>query len=141
MQSIDPVILNFIKDHYLLSISTSYKNFPYSANVYYVYISSKNSLVFASDLETRHAKEFLKNSNVSGTIALETKNIQKIQGVQILGKVKLVNEKNLKTYSQLYFNVFSYAKDMDIVFWEMRLIFIKMTNNRLGFGKKIIWKK
>jgi uncharacterized protein YhbP (UPF0306 family) len=25
--------------------------------------------------------------------------------------------------------------------WEMKLTFIKMTHNKLGFGKKLIWEK
>ena len=30
---------------------------------------------------------------------------------------------------------------MELHLWKMKLNFIKMTNNQIGFGKKLIWKK
>jgi uncharacterized protein len=34
---------------------------------------------------------------------------------------------------------FPVAALMDTRLWIVRLTFIKMTDNRLGFGKKLIW--
>ena len=30
---------------------------------------------------------------------------------------------------------------MDPKLWEMKLTFIKMTHNKLGFGKKLVWEE
>jgi uncharacterized protein YhbP (UPF0306 family) len=37
--------------------------------------------------------------------------------------------------------MFPYAKDFPLKFWSLKLNFIKMTDNSLGFGKKIIWRE
>ena len=83
----DKRIVNFIKEHHLLTLATSKKNIPYCSNVFYIYNEKNNSLIFSSDIKTRHAQEFSENLNVAGTIALETKDVKKIQGVQLLGEI------------------------------------------------------
>jgi uncharacterized protein YhbP (UPF0306 family) len=84
----DKAIVEFINKHYLLALATSKDNLVYCCNVYYVFNQENNSLIFSSDTKTKHAQDFIANPNVAGTIALETKEISKIQGVQLLGKIK-----------------------------------------------------
>ena len=73
-------IIDFIQEHHLLTLSTSKENIPYSSNMFYVYNKENNSLIFSSDIKTKHAKDFIENSNVAASIALETKDVKKIQG-------------------------------------------------------------
>ena len=80
----DKRIVKFIKDHHVLTLATSANNLAYCCNVYYVYNDKKNFLVFSSDLSTKHVQEFIHNPNVAGAIHLSTKEIEKIQGVQLL---------------------------------------------------------
>ena len=137
----DKRIIEFIKRHHLLTLATSKDNIPYCCNVFYVYNEKNNSLIFSSETKTKHATDFIDNPNVAASIALETKDVEKIQGVQILGKIVEPKGKEIDNATKQYLKEFPYAKKMKLYLWEMKLTFIKMTHNKLGFGKKIIWGK
>ena len=137
----DKRIVDFIKEHYLLTLATSNENIPYCSNVFYIYDEKNNSLIFSSDIKTRHAQEFSENLNVAGTIALETKNIEKIQGVQLLGEITELKGEGLEKARNQYLKAYPYAKKMKPHLWQMKLTFIKMTHNQLGFGEKLVWRK
>ena len=136
----DKAIVEFINKHYLLALATSKDNLVYCCNVYYVFNQENNSLIFSSDTKTKHAQDFIANPNVAGTIALETKEISKIQGVQLLGEIQELNGEKLKIAKEQYIKAYPYARLMETHLWEMELTFAKMTHNRLGFGKKLIWE-
>ena len=138
---VDQKIIDFINKHHLLTLATSQNNNPYCCNVFYVYDAVNNQLIFSSDTKTKHAQDFIVNQNVAGTIALETKEIIKIQGVQLLGTIQELKAEDLKIAKEQYIKVFSYAEKMELQLWAMQLNFIKMTHNKLGFGKKLIWEK
>jgi len=138
---IDKRIIDFIQEHHLLTLSTSKENIPYCCNVFYIYDEKNNSLIFSSDTKTKHAQDFIENPEVAGTIALETKDVEKIQGVQLLGEVIELKGEILKAATKKYLKEYSYARLMEIHLWVMQLAFIKMTHNKLGFGKKLVWEK
>ena len=71
----------------MLTIATSVGNEPWCANCFYVYLEEENALVFTTDVDTRHGKEFIKNPLVSGSVVLETMVIGKIRGIQFQGMV------------------------------------------------------
>ena len=137
---IDKLIINFIKQHYLLTLATSKDNLSYCCNVFYVYNERNNSLIFSSDIKTKHATDFIENPNVAASIALETKNVEKIQGVQLLGEITDLKGENLENSKEQYLKEFPYAEKMNTHLWELKLTFAKMTHNKLGFGKKLIWE-
>tara|TARA_B110000003_G_C16265093_1_gene384609 strand:- start:104 stop:526 length:423 start_codon:yes stop_codon:yes gene_type:complete len=139
--NIDQQIITFIKEHHLLTLATSINGSPYCCNLYYVYNSKANKLCFSSDIKTKHAQDFIKNNNVAGSISVETKDISLIQGVQLLGKVFELRGEELRDTKNIYLKAFPYAKSLPIHLWSMQLHYIKMTDNKLGFGKKLIWKK
>jgi uncharacterized protein len=130
---IDQQIIHFLNEHHLLTLATSQNNKPYCCNLFYVYDQVSNQLIFSTETKTKHAQDFITNTNVAGSIALETKEVSKIQGVQLIGTIKVAKDKYLKA--------FAYAENMDLHLWAMPLNFIKMTHNKLGFGKKLIWEK
>ena len=138
---VDQQIIDFINEHHLLTLSTSQNDTPYCCNVFYVYDALSNQLIFSSDTKTKHAQDFIANPNVAGTIALETKEISKIQGVQLLGAIQELKDVELKIATEQYIKAFPYAENMELYLWAMPLNFIKMTHNKLGFGKKLIWEK
>ena len=138
---VDLQIIDFINEHHLLTLATSQNNLPYCCNAFYVYDADKNQLIFSSDTKTKHANDFIANPNVAGTIALETKEISKIQGVQLLGTIQELKAEELAIAKEQYIKAFPYAEKMNPYLWAMPLNFIKMTHNKLGFGKKLIWEK
>ena len=137
----DKRIIEFIKNHHLLTLATSKDNIPYCCNVFYVYDEKNNSLIFSSDIKTKHTTYFIENPHVAASIALETKDVKKIQGVQLLGEITELKGEEINNATKRYLKEFPYGQNMKLYLWEMKLTFIKMTHNKLGFGKKLIWEK
>ena len=138
---IDNSIIDFIKAHHLLTLATSKNNNPYCANCFYVFDEQKNRLIFSSDSKTKHAQDFIANPNIAASIALETKDIRKIQGMQLLGTIIKLKGEELQIAKKQYLKAFPYARLMKLQLWAIRLAFIKMAHNKLGFGKKLVWEQ
>lgn len=137
----DKKIIEFLKEHHVLTIATSVDNYPYCANCFYAYMEKENMLVFTTGHETKHGADFSKNSQVAGSVVLETDVIGKIQGIQFCGSIFEPKEELLKAAKKRYLKRFPFAALMDTTLWTVELQFIKMTDNRFGFGKKLIWVK
>jgi uncharacterized protein YhbP (UPF0306 family) len=136
---IDKKIVSFLKKHHVLTIATSVDNEPWCANCFYVYMEDENALVFTTDTETRHGSEFLKNELVAGSVVLETRIIGKLRGIQFQGLVKELPEEHESLARNAYLKRFPVAMLMETHLWIVKLTHIKYTDNRLGFGKKLIW--
>jgi len=67
--------------------------------------------------------------------------VGKIQGIQFLGILSKPENEKLSKVKQRYLLRFPIATLMDTTLWTLELTHIKMTDNRLGFGKKLIWNK
>jgi uncharacterized protein YhbP (UPF0306 family) len=133
-------IKSLLRRHHLLSIATVSDDLPWCASCFYVWDEENNTLVITTDPATRHGTEFRGNPNVAGTIALETKRVGRIRGIQFSGTVSEPEGEALKQARSRYLRRFPYAALMEIHIWNITLTYIKLTDNRLGFGKKIIWK-
>ena len=136
---VDGRIIKFFRKHHVLSIATSVDNVPWTANCFYVYLEEENALVFTTDPETRHGKEFIGNPNVAGSVVLETLIIGKIRGIQFQGVISEPEGELLSKAKWAYLKKFPPAALMDTHLWIVKLTLIKMTDNRLGFGKKLLW--
>ncbi len=136
---VDERIVRFFRKHHVLTIATSVNNEPWCASCFYAYLPDENTLVFTSDLKTRHGKEFSKNQTVAGTVVLETNIIGKIRGIQFQGLVSEPAGEMAEKSKTVYLKRFPVAMLMETHLWMVKLTFIKYTDNRLGFGKKLIW--
>jgi uncharacterized protein YhbP (UPF0306 family) len=136
---IDSRIIKFFRKHHVLTIATTVGNEPWCANCFYVYLEDINSLVFTTDAETRHGKEFLKNPHVAGSVVLETLVIGRIRGIQFQGIISEPSGDLLEKAKREYLKRFPVAALMETRLWVVKLSYIKMTDNRFGFGKKLIW--
>jgi hypothetical protein len=136
---VDSRIVKLFRRHHVLTIATTVNNEPWCANCFYVYLEDENALVFTTDPETRHGKEFIKNQLVAGSVALETMIIGKIRGIQFQGLVSEPEGELASKVKSAYLKRFPVAMLMDTHLWIVSLNYIKYTDNRLGFGKKMIW--
>ena len=141
MNILSKKIIDFINKHHVLTLATSVNNIPYCANCFYVYLEDENCFVFTSDEETKHVQDALQNSSVAGSVVLETSVVGKIQGIQFQGKMNLPEGSLIKKANKSYMKKYPFAKLMKTKLWILKLNFIKLTDNRLGFGKKLIWEK
>jgi uncharacterized protein YhbP (UPF0306 family) len=139
MNTLDNRIVNLIKKHHVFTMATSFKNKPWCCSCFYAYLEDNVMLVFTSDNSTRHASEMNDNPIVAGSIVLETKVIGKIQGIQFSGEV--IDATKIKNARSTYLKRFPFAALMDTTLWVAKLNYIKLTDNKLGFGKKLIWQR
>lgn len=137
---IDRRIVKFFKKHHVLTIATSLNEEPWCANCFYVYLDDDDSLVFTTDSGTRHGREFIENPRVAGSVVLETLVIGKIRGIQFTGTVNEATGELLEKARRRYLLRFPVAALMNTRLWVVKLDYIKMTDNRFGFGKKLIWQ-
>ncbi len=130
-------IETFIAKHHVLSLATAIENEVSACTLFYAYDAEEKVFIVASSQETLHMQHISRNPHVAGNIVLETKTVGKIQGLQFKGRFLPLDDKELQ---KEYFQVFPYARVMNPTLYKIEVDSFKLTDNRLGFGKKIIWQ-
>jgi len=141
IETLDKRIIRFLLKHHVMTLSTANDNRPWSCSCFYVYEEKNNKFLITSDSDTRHIAEVIKQPYVSIAIALETTMIGKIQGVQLTGVMSELKDDELSLAKKAYIKRFPVAAFTKMQLWSIDPDFIKFTDNRLGFGKKMIWQK
>ncbi len=109
----------------------------HSASCFYIFLENPARFIVASSEDALHVELALLNSLVSGTIHLETKIIGKIQGIQYRGTWRKSADKEKQAYLKRY----PYAIALNPKLWCIDIEYLKFTDNTLGFGKKLEFKK
>lgn len=133
----DERFIKFIKKHHVLTLATvNGEGMPYVANCFYAFDAKRNLFVFTSDLATRHGAEMVANSSVALSIVLETRIVGRVQGLQVTGRALRGDDEARKCYIKR----FPYAAAADLELWMVEPTMMKLTDNTLGFGKKLVWQ-
>lgn len=133
----DERFIKFIRKHHVLTLATvNGEGMPYVANCFYAYDAKRNMLVFTSDTTTRHGAEMAANGIVAISIVLETRVVGRVQGLQIVGTAERGDDEARRSYIKR----FPYAAAAPLELWMVRPSMMKLTDNTLGFGKKLIWQ-
>ena len=66
--------------------------------------------------------------------------VGKVRGLQLRGTMARPEGEERRVARNAYLRRFPFAAVMDLELWIIRPVFFKYTDNRLGFGKKIIWE-
>lgn len=142
MNAINPKIIDFIDSHHVLTLAVAKDNIPYCSHCFYCYLPDRNVFVFTSDPDTRHIRDVESSGNyhVTAGIALETKITGKIRGLQITGLLSLPGEQEKEIVRKAYIKRFPVSGLVKLHLWVLRPGFMKLTDNRLGFGTKLIWE-
>lgn len=141
MQQPDSKVTTFLRKHHVLTLATVSGDQPWVANCFYAFIEEQMAFVFTSGNETRHIQEVTLNNKVAGNVVLETNIIGKIQGIQFSGKLILAEGEALGKARSAYLKRFPFAALMETTLWILPIDYLKMTDNRLGFGKKLVWER
>ena len=134
-------IIKFISKQKLMTLATCNIEKPYCCSVFYSFDKDKNALYFISNPKSRHSEEIFMNPSVAGTILKSNLNVLKLQGVQFSGTCRLLEGDEAQEagrHYQISHPVAYWSKER---IWAIDLELIKMTDNTLGFGKKIIWQR
>ncbi len=139
----DKRIEKFIKKHHVLTLATALINADgvaeaYCANMFYAFCAEQCCFVFTTSVDTRHGAEAFQNCRVAGSVVLETRVVGKVQGLQFQGCMTQTEDEALK---KVYLKKYPYAALADLNLWALEVDFLKLTDNTLGFGKKLIWRK
>lgn len=135
------IISRYLSKNHVLALCAHADGDIWSANCFYVADIERMSLYFMTELKTRHGSLMHKNPHVVGTIATQPKTVALIQGIQYSGSATLLEGEEDRAARALYCEHFPVAAAMKAPVWQLRLDEIKMTDNTLGFGTKLMWKR
>lgn len=135
---IDKRIEKFIAKHHVLTLATATEDGePYCCNCFFAYDKASAAFIFTTDPATHHGQMMQTNSRVAASVVLETRTVGKVQGLQITGQVLPAIEGD----RMCYIKAFPYAAVAELNLWRLEADFMKLTDNTLGFGKKLVWHK
>ncbi len=132
-------IIRFLHKEKILSLSTLSHQQPWSATCFFALDSNTMTLIIQSSLDSRHIREALDNTSISGTVYHNPGKIGHIQGIQfeaIFIKPEGFEEERIK---RIYLRKFPFASLHEGESFVIKLLTVKMTDNKLGFGTKLNW--
>jgi len=136
----DKRMTSFIKDQKSLCLCTAVNDEPYCANCFYAFLEEDNILVFKSSEKTRHILNALVNNRIAGTIVQDLNKIGEITGIQFTGQFAPAVGDILSKAKMAYYTKNPMALVMKGELWIISLKYVKLTDNKLGFGNKLVWE-
>lgn len=132
-------IMRFLEQQHLLTLCAGNGSDMWCANCFYLFEPSNMLLWLMTEPQTRHGNLMQQNRQVVGTIAPIPESIALIKGVQYRGEILLLTGEEARVASAGYYQRFPQAKGIVAPIWQIALQEVKMTDNTLGFGKKLHW--
>lgn len=137
IEKIPEAMVRFIRKHHVLTLATQSNEGLWCANCFYAFDPERGELLFTSSPDTRHGREMAESPRVAASIVLETRVVGRVQGLQITGTAHPADGEGRK----IYLKRFPYAAVADLHLWALKLETLKLTDNTLGFGKKLLWNR
>lgn len=136
-RDVDERITRFIGKHHVLTLATTNEcGEVWVANCFYAYDKRRNLFIFTSDRTTRHGSDMVANPRVALSVVRETRIVGCVEGLQVVGVVEAADD----AAHRLYIRRFPYAAVAPLTLWMVSPRQMKLTDNKLGFGKKILWQ-
>jgi hypothetical protein len=141
--------LDYLASHNTMTVATCAGDMPWAATVFYA--SDELKLYFFSAPESRHCQNLAANSRVAVTIQEDYKDWRLIKGIQIEGKVVLVDSvlekaKAIAVYARKYPAVIRLFTDPTSGVYHRAFLKVKFycvmperlfyIDNEQGFGKR-----
>ena len=114
---------------------------PYCFSCFYSFNGEEGLLYFKSSTTSKHASVISKNPFIAGTILPDKLNRLQVKGIQFEGKVLPKDHLYAKQAPFLFHKQFPIALTMPGEIRTVLINHIKMTDNSMGFGKKISWSR
>ncbi len=114
---------------------------PYCFSCYYVFNKEKDVLYFKSSPEAHHSVLLKNNAVIAGTVLPDKLNRLITRGVQLQGEVLQHLHSMAKDAYRCYHKIFPMALAIKGEVFTIQLTDIKLMDSKLGFGKKINWKR
>lgn len=137
----NPKIKDFIKKYHLLSLSVVEADSDtlevYSASCYYAFDEANLSLLFKSAQDSKHIQLCALNPKVAVIIAKDSKNLGRIQGLQI----KTFFKRATLQQKSLYYARFPFAKLGNGEIFALEILWAKYTDNKLLLSEKLTFMR
>ncbi|MCA1176966.1 MULTISPECIES: YhbP family protein [unclassified Pantoea] len=134
-------LIRYLKKQRALSLCASNGDDLWCANCFYVFDENRMAFWLMTEPDTRHGTLMQANSRVAGTINGQPKTVLLIKGVQYFGRIQQLSGEREAQARHAYQKRYPIARKVQAPLWEIMLDELKMTDNALGFGKKIIWQR
>jgi uncharacterized protein YhbP (UPF0306 family) len=142
MEIVDRRIAGFIRGHHVMTLACNGGGQVWCANLFYSYIPEDNIFVFTTAEDTRHGEMMASGGGgVAASVVLETWRVGRLRGLQLQGTAWRPEGEMLSRAKSSYIKRFPYALAADLTLWVLRPTMMKLTDNRLGFGKKLLWSE
>jgi len=115
-------------------------NQPCCFSCFYVFDRATKCFYFKSSVNTHHGPLLLKLPGVAGTIQMDKLNLLAIKGAQFYGVIIDRNDPLAVNAKSFYHKKYPFALTMHGEVWTVQLQQVKMTDNTLSFGKKLVWE-
>jgi hypothetical protein len=136
----DKRISRFIKGQKVATVScVDVDGKPYSFSCFYAFDGNKMQLYFKSNSATHHMQILKEKPFVSGSILPDKLNPLALQGIQFSGL--LIDRVECAAAKAAYHQRYPFAMTMKGTVYTIELQWIKMTDNTLHFGTKLVWEK
>lgn len=142
MKPLPDPIRALLDEHHVLSLAVCFGDVPWAANAFYAFDDAGKRLLLLGSRDTRHGEMMLANRYAAGTIAGQQRVIAEVRGLQFYGPARILEDDGERQAAlDLYYRRFPEARGMVAPAWEIQLLQLKLTDNRLGFGTKILWDR
>jgi len=135
-------ILDFLFAHNTLTLATVGGDGPHAAALFYAYTPDL-TLIFLSEPDTLHARHIGQGAPVAVTIQADGQDWRRITGLQMHGVARPAGESARKVYLARFpfivrTEILTRALK-NIRFYKLTPQWIRLIDNRLGFGHKQEW--
>ncbi|MET3814110.1 hypothetical protein FHW04_001389 [Pantoea sp. AN62] len=132
-------LVRYLRKQHVLSLCCTADDELWCANCYYVFDEARMAFWIMTEPDTRHGLLVMKNPQVAGTVNGQPRSVLLIKGVQYRGHIVRLSDEAEHVARSAYHKRFPIARKVSAPLWEIQLDEVKMTDNALGFGKKIAW--
>lgn len=132
-------IARYLKKQHVLTLCSG--NPVWCANCFYLFNAEKVAFWLMTETTTRHGAQMREDPQVAGTVSGQPKSVLLIKGVQYAGRIGLLENEEEQVARKAYIKRFPIAAKVTAPLWEIKLDELKMTDNALGFGKKLTWTR
>ncbi len=114
---------------------------PYCFSCFYAFNSKEGLMYFKSSADSLHTKLMTVKREIAGTILQDSLNLLAIKGIQFQGLILPARHTLINDAEKYYYKKYPLALPMPGELWIIQLNSMKMTDNNMGFGKKIKWNR
>lgn len=134
-------ISDYLQSQHVLTLCTNSAKDLWCASCFYLFDRQSMIFLLLSDRQTQHAVLMAANPVVCGTITAQIAEVSQLQGVQFKGRIMLLDGEGATSAIQAYCRRFPIAKTHSAPIWRLEIDLLKMVNNKLGFGHKLVWQR